>query len=115
MLLLLRPHGVLGHPRRARGWPRGIFRLDGQPRMQRAQASDSSGLGAVDGLGLGVERLALRRLAVDGHEAAHAERLLGLLDGSEPALDVGETLLARRRLVLRDDLATLVLEELGLG
>ena len=89
--------------------------LDGSP-TESVPGPNSSSLGAVHGLGLGIERLALRRLAVDGHKAAHVERLARLLDGSEPALDAApHALLRRSRGLLRDDLAALVLEETVLG
>merc|ERR1719253_781617 len=88
--------------------------LNGSP-AQSVPGPNSSSLGAVHGLGLGIECLALRRLAVDGHKAAHAQRLARLLDGSEPALDAPDALLRCRRGLLRDDLAALVLEETVLG
>merc|ERR1719191_1947064 len=65
----------------------------------------------VELLGLLVESSSL----LDCNEALDAQSLPGLLDGGSPALDVGVGLLASCHTLLGHDLATLVLDQVGLG
>merc|ERR1711971_1029850 len=71
----------------------------------------------AQGLGLGIELLALSLLPIDGHETLQVEGLACLLDAVGPDLDAGAlvALLGHRRRLLGDNLAELVAHQLVLG
>merc|ERR1711879_507621 len=77
----------------------------------------SCSLLAVQGLALGIKRLALSLLPVDGHEAFQVQRLARLLDALSPRLCARGlvALLGNSRRLLGEDLAELVAHQAVLG
>mmetsp|Transcript_144922 Transcript_144922/g.464446 ORF Transcript_144922/g.464446 Transcript_144922/m.464446 type:complete len:241 (+) Transcript_144922:310-1032(+) len=99
-----------------RGQPRCRCRHRGPP-SRRARLGEAGGCrrgaaaGRAQGLRLHVQRLALQRPAVDGHEASDVQRLAGLHEALDPLLDLRVLALAGGAAPLRDDLAALVLHQ----